>query len=400
MKISRNYLIIILFSLFFVSTTFSQQYIPGQVYYGRNEYVEYYAGDLALVFSAPHGGSLTPNEIPDRTYGTTVTDSYTRETVLAIRDAIFNFTGHHPHIIISNLKRTKLDPNREIVEAAQGNQWAEQAWNEYHEFIEIAEDSITSQYGKGFYIDIHGHGHVLQRLELGYLISKSNLLKTDSQLNSAYYLNSSSIRALALESSLDFAELIRGTESLGTLFEENGIQAVPSLNQPNPGNVNPYFSGGYSTLRHGSRNGGTIDGVQIEAYSDGLRNNDQNRRNYANKITIVFDEFFRKHFGWNGIATHIEANKTVVNSELFLDQNYPNPFNLKTTIEYSIPENSNVKISIYNHLGQTSSILVNEYKTSGIHRIIWNSSDKPAGLYFCRIEANGFMISKKMFLLK
>ncbi len=391
---------LVLFSLLFASTAFSQPYIPGQTYYGRNNYIEYYAGDLALVFSAPHGGSLTPGEIPDRTYGTTVTDSYTRETTLAIRDAIFDSTGHYPHIIISNLKRTKLDPNREIVEAAQGNQWAEQAWNEYHGFIEIAKDSITAQHGKGFYVDIHGHGHELQRLELGYLISGADLFKTDGELNTADFMNSSSIRALAAESSLDFAELLRGDKSLGTLFEENGIQAVPSLYQPDPGSGNPYFSGGYSTVRHGSRDGGTINGVQIEAYKTGLRDTPANRKKYAQTITEVFDEFFREHFGWDGIVTYIEENKAVVFSELFLAQNYPNPFSLTTTIEYFIPGNCNVKISIFNPLGQITDILVNEFKSSGIHRITWDASEQPGGLYIYRIEVNGSVISRKMILLK
>ncbi|MFQ5753850.1 MAG: N-formylglutamate amidohydrolase, partial [bacterium] len=292
MKIFRYLAIILLICLFSSSGAFSQQYIPGQIYYGRNNYVEYHAGDLPLIFSAPHGGNMTPAEIPDRTYGTTTTDSYTRETTLAIRNAVLNFTSHYPHIIISNLKRTKLDPNREIVEAAQGNPWAEQAWNEYHGFIELAKDSVTANFGKGFYVDIHGHGHAIKRLELGYLLSASTLSKTDEQLNSTYYINSSSIRALALEASVDFAELLRGPKSLGTLFEEKGIPAVPSLSQPNPGSGNPYFSGGYSTRRHGSRDDGTISGVQIEAYKVGLRDTPANRMHYAQVITEVFDEFF------------------------------------------------------------------------------------------------------------
>ena len=93
--------------LFIFNTTFyAQQYLPGEVYYGKNNYTEYRAGELPLIFSAPHGGSLTPSEIPDRTYGTTVTDSKTIETILAIREAVFNFTGKYPHVIISNLKRS------------------------------------------------------------------------------------------------------------------------------------------------------------------------------------------------------------------------------------------------------------------------------------------------------
>jgi hypothetical protein len=121
MKIRNIYSRIVLLTLLLVSSIIAQEYTPGEIYYGRNNYVEYHVGDVPLVFSAPHGGNLTPSEISDRTYGTLVTDSYTKETTIAIKQAIYNFTGHYPHLVIVNLKRTKLDANREIVEGAQGN---------------------------------------------------------------------------------------------------------------------------------------------------------------------------------------------------------------------------------------------------------------------------------------
>ncbi len=390
----------LLLSVILIGMAFPQQYIPGQTYYGRNNYVVYYAGDLAIIFSAPHGGSLTPSEIPDRTYGTTVTDSYTKETALAIRDAIFDSTGHYPHIIISNLKRTKLDPNREITEAAQGNQWAEQAWNEYHGFIDLAKDSITAQYGKGFYVDIHGHGHTIKRLELGYLISKTDLFKSNAQLNTTGFINSSSVRALATNSPLQFSDLIRGDKSLGALFEEAEIQAVPSLNQQNPGDGNKYFSGGYSTQRHGSRDGGTIDGVQIEAYYAGLRDTKENRAKYARAITTVFNQFFRLHYGWDGLVTGLEDNSPGVVQKIYLGQNYPNPFNPKTIIEYSIPKTNRVKITVYNLLGETIAVLLNDVKAPGRHKVSWNANQIASGLYIYKIESGGLQLSKKLILLK
>ncbi|MFM2081749.1 MAG: hypothetical protein RL380_440, partial [Verrucomicrobiota bacterium] len=45
----------------------AQPYVPGSTYFGRSNYIEYAAGDLPFIMSAPHGGSLTPSEIPDRT---------------------------------------------------------------------------------------------------------------------------------------------------------------------------------------------------------------------------------------------------------------------------------------------------------------------------------------------
>ncbi|HDL17887.1 MAG TPA: T9SS type A sorting domain-containing protein [Bacteroidetes bacterium] len=400
MKVYRNILGIIIFGLFLGGIAFAQSYSPGQIYYGRNQYIEYHAGDLPLIFSAPHGGKLIPDEIPDRNYGTTVTDSYTKETVLAIRDAIFSFTGHYPHIIIANLKRTKLDPNREIEEGAQGDQFAEQAWNEYHDFIEMAEDSVTVNFGKGFYVDIHGHGHAIHRLELGYLISGSSLFKSDEQLNTSTYINSSSIHALALQTSVDFSQLLRGQKSLGTLFEKKGIPAVPSLSQPNPGNGNPYFSGGYDTKIHGSRDGSMISGVQIEAYKIGLRDTQANRERYAQIITEVFDEFFSEYFGWDGIITSVQKDEPIIPAELSLEQNYPNPFNSLTTITYRIAEKSFVTLIVFNPLGEEIARLVAEEKQPGEHVISFDASNWSNGVYFYRLQNNRRTIIKKLLLLE
>src|SRR5262245_52259457 len=55
-------------------------YVAGQSYLGTNAYVEYLAGNAPVILTAPHGGSLAPSSIPDRTdarcggSATTVTD--------------------------------------------------------------------------------------------------------------------------------------------------------------------------------------------------------------------------------------------------------------------------------------------------------------------------------------
>ncbi len=402
MKNSTLRTVMILLNSLFTVVLLAQTYIPGEVYYGRNNYVEYYPGNLGLIFSAPHGGSLTPSEIPDRTYGTTVTDSYTKQTTLAIRDAVFAATGGYPHIIISNLKRTKLDPNREIVEAAQGNVWAEQAWNEFHGFVDIAKDSVTAQQGKGFVVDIHGHGHTIQRLELGYLLYASYLFKTDSELNG--YANSSSIKALALESPLSFAELIRGPSSLGALFETNGIPAVPSLNQQNPGSGNLYFSGGYTTNRHGSRDGGTINAVQIEAYKVGLRDTDANRKKYAETMTEVFDQFLQIHYGWDGILTSV-SEKQIFADDFYLAPNFPNPFNPTTTIRFEVHEQSIVNLIVFDIQGQEVATLQNGVNSPGNYEIQWNGLDQQGnqvstGVYFARLQAGDYSKTIKMVYLQ
>ena len=94
-------------------------YSPDSIYYGRESYVEYHAGNLPIILSAPHGGWKVPDEIPDRTYGTTVTDANTYQLTKVLMDSITARFGAKPHVILSQLKRIKLDPNRDSVEAAQ-----------------------------------------------------------------------------------------------------------------------------------------------------------------------------------------------------------------------------------------------------------------------------------------
>ena len=107
-------------------------YQSGKVYFGREKYIEYYAGNIPIILSAPHGGQLTPEEISDRTYGTFVTDLNTYELTKTIMDSMIVRFGGYPHVILCKLKRTKLDANRDSIEAAQENKYALRAWQEYH----------------------------------------------------------------------------------------------------------------------------------------------------------------------------------------------------------------------------------------------------------------------------
>ena len=280
------------------------EYVPGQTYFGRNRYVEYIAGDLPLVVSAGHGGGEEPGEIPPRTYGTLSRDSWTQETTRAVRDSVIAyFGGGQPHIVISRLRRTRLDPNREIVEAAQGSEFAEQAWREYHEFIRVARERIAQDHGRGFYVDMHGHSHPTPRVELGYLLRGSDLSRSDAQLNAPRFLEQSSIRSLARRVDLSFAELVRGPESLGSLLMSERVTTVPSPLIPDP-HGEPFFSGGYSTRRHGSLDGSVIDGVQIELHSPGIRDTEANRQRFAGTLARSLRFFLETHYGfsWEQVA--------------------------------------------------------------------------------------------------
>jgi hypothetical protein len=264
---------------------------PGQSVFGEKEYAEYIVGDLPIVISAPHGGRLAPDEIPDRTSGTIGADANTQELVRAIAAEIHARTGHHAHVIICRLHRRKLDCNREIVEAAAGNPIAEKTWAEYHAFIERAEKAAIAKAGRCFYIDLHGQGHKDRRIELGYLHTQEVLAKADAELNAEAAVGS--LRRIAEKAKRPYVELLRGPRSLGAMLEAHGFPSAPSPERPVP--VLPFFAGGYSTRRHVPADA-PVAGLQIECNLAGVRDTAANRERFATALVTVLREYLAEHW--------------------------------------------------------------------------------------------------------
>jgi len=83
-----------------------------------------------------------------------------------------------------------------------------------------------------------------------------------------------------------------------------------------------------------------------------------------------------------------------------LSQNYPNPFNPVTKINFALPKQGFVTLKIYDVLGREVKTLVNEVKAAGHFSVDFNASEFSSGVYFYRMESNGFNDIKKMMLIK
>ncbi len=302
------------FCLLFTAHARAQLAQPGSSLFGRNDYVEYKVGNLPLILTSGHGGAMRPDEIANRTWGVTVADTNTRQLTLAIADEIHARTGRYPHVIINHLHRSKLDPNREIVEAAQGDPLAEIAWGEFHAFIEDAREAAAEEFGFGFLMDVHGHAHEIKRVELGYSMGAAQLNVSDETLEQPGRFWDTSLRTLLLSRpGKSFPELLRGPSSLGDLLNLQGIPAWPSPEFPSPGNA-PFFSGGYITRRHGpTGDNGVINSVQAECFYVGLRDTAANRANSARIFADVFQKYFWDNYGYSlgtGPVYRLEATQT------------------------------------------------------------------------------------------
>src|SRR3954470_13719186 len=159
----------------------------GDHHFYLNNYIEYVEGDLPFIISAPHGGGLLPVEFGNRVTDSanTVPDRNTDEMAKEMLAQIYSACSHYPYMVINHIHRQKLDPNRDSTDTLEPPYFdaaGKAAWMAYHGFIRTAKEKIELSFAKGLLIDLHGHSHALQRVELGYLITNYQLGKPDSSL--------------------------------------------------------------------------------------------------------------------------------------------------------------------------------------------------------------------------
>jgi hypothetical protein len=279
------------------------KYTPGDIITDSQGYISYRVGNMPIIITVPHDGTLTPSTFPDRT-GSSARAENTRK--VAEQFAYFfnaNSNGLYPHIIYNNISRSKLDPDLNQMDGAQGNSYANLSYGTYHSFLQTAIDSVEAYFDAGILLNLVEHNHSNQKVELGYLLSASDLDLTNLQLNS--YSAQSSVSQIADISTSSFAEVIRGYNSLGTLivgrsYTSNDVtysfEAVPTLDNPTIGSTD-YSSGGYTIAQYGSSNGGKINGIDVATPFAGFRDN----ANAYRALAVILEEsvkiFYQENLG-------------------------------------------------------------------------------------------------------
>ena len=81
--------------------------------------------------------------------------------------------------------------------------------------------------------------------------------------------------------------------------------------------------------------------------------------------------------------------------------NYPNPFNPSTIIRYELANRSNVTLAVYDVIGRKVAVLINNQQlAAGNHEVRFDAAGLASGLYLYRLQADQFIQSRQMMLIK
>lgn len=259
-------------------TAFAQTFEAGKTYYDQEKWTEFIVGDMPLVISVPHGGATLLPEIPlrDCKGAVTVTDTRTIELAREMQNAFLKQYGKRPFIVICHLSRKNVDQNRDMEEATCGNAAMQKPWHTFHNYIDTALAMAVKAYGSSLYIDLHGHGHPNQRLELGYSLNAAELPEISSDKGLTDLAKKSTLKNLidinkGTKAPSDFKNLMIGDHAFGTLITSKGSPAIPSKQDPYISDGGKYFNGGYNTRRYTSAQYPKVYGWQIESNYKGVR---------------------------------------------------------------------------------------------------------------------------------
>ena len=138
-------------------------------------------------------------------------------------------------------------------------------------------------------------------------------------------------------------------------------------------------------------------------------------------VSMTNTDVFSQPFNFQSVKIEFDSTFTDVKesglvknipSKFELFQNYPNPFSANggtsgaiTTIRYLVPvvgtaHELSLRLTVYDILGRKVATLVNEKQTPGNYSVQFNASNLPSGIYFYRLQADGFSKTMKMILLK
>lgn len=174
-----------------------------------------------------------------------------------------------------------------------------------------------------------------------------------------------------------------------------------------------YMSTRYYSEDSGWDNNGMVNGADLKDWAATLlinwHNEDSVSEKEIDRNNAVFEiqqnrNPFIDHPEWADCIWDDNCDMSIEEDGIpditILHQNYPNPFNPTTTIQFSVETHRNASLLIYDIMGRLVTKLVGEQLQPGEHKVIWDASEMPSGVYICRLIIDSQIQMRKMVLIK
>ncbi len=230
-------------------------------------------GTLPIILSAPHGGGAPLPGVPVRkgvgvSKFVTGRDTNTDRLAEKLAAAIEKRMGGRPYVVIARFTRRHTDANRDAKNAYE-HPLAKPYYDTYHNALAEARKEVVKKWGRGLLLDIHAQGAGRDTVFRGTVNGKSVTHLTDRFGRAAFV----------------------GPKSIMGMLEKKGYTVFPKCDSD--AKENPSYSGGWITQHYGSRDGGTLDAIQLETGAEhrSAKNIDRFAADLADAVAVFAAEF-------------------------------------------------------------------------------------------------------------
>lgn len=118
--------------------------------------------------------------------------------------------------------------------------------------------------------------------------------------------------------------------------------------------------------------------------------------------------------GWQGRVYKLSSTVSVATEpfspnaapqKFQLAPNQPNPVSASTRFTYTLSTAASIRLAVYDGLGREVALLFSGEKSPGVYNTFWDGRNQhntllPNGIYFYRLQAGDFILTRKLVLLR
>jgi hypothetical protein len=194
-----------------------------------SKFYDYREGNIPVIFLSVHDGSQKTPDCKTRVNHfnakefVTQNDTNTKTVTLEV----YKFFKKHnlfPYLLINDVKRKHVDLNRKISKGC--NISCDPCINYhflFHEKLDAIVSEIMKKYKKCFIVDIHGNMNTHNMVQMGYGVSKTNILRN----------NIKTMSFKSIKDKADIDEYFYGEKSLSKFFQDKSFETFPTYQKIN-----------------------------------------------------------------------------------------------------------------------------------------------------------------------